>query len=431
MPPTILIGKPATTRLVVSPRDLAEAYMWKGYKHSNDYATYDSFATPNESTEKTCYETAEQLLETIIKSGQYELNRSFTTLWDPGAVWTKEAVWEVVYQRYDDASTWGGNFRYDCKLLNFYTACTELGGWGTLYLSWEWWMCYEQGDRRRDASGITAPVQDLIDKEGIVGHIRQLADGSYVSTHPYLQQDILQNSQTIGYKKNADGEKAPNIWSLKWWRTTRADWGAHFIAPLQVYYKRYANIMLDYAECRFRNHGADDTQDWQYINQLRNRAFGNLEVGHKAELTAIYLPYYSEQFEKYYTDSKVPTEYPIPFQTEAVNVPDAHTYYTQVKTETGMTSPVWLVALTMERRKEFNAEFCLKFDLQRSGVFEDYINHVYPKGVGYPDSDNRSMDDYHYYRAWDHDNRKLLFPIPNDEILKNDDISTSDQNAGY
>lgn len=406
---------------------LAEAYMWKAYKHSADYATYDTFATPDESVETSSYLIAEELLKSIIDSGQYELNPSFTTLWDPGAVWTKEALWEVVYQRYDNGGAWGGQFNYDCKLLNFYCACPDLGGWGTLYLSWEWWMSYEDGDRRRDASGITAPVTDLIQEKGEVGHIRQLSDGTYVSTHPYLQQDITHST----YKRDAEGEKAPAIWSLKWWRTTRADWGQHYISPLQIYYKRYANVLLDYAECRFRNHGADDATGWEYIAQIRDRAFGNREVGRKAELTAIYLPYYQEQFNNYYTDRPAPTEYPIPFQEEAVTVPDARTYYTQVKNETGMNSPVWLVALTMERRKEFNAEFCLKFDLQRSGVFEDYINHVYPKNVGYPDSDPAALNDYHYYRSWDHNNRRLLFPIPNNEILKNDAISTEDQNAGY
>ena len=70
---------------------LAEAYMWKAYKHSADYATYDTFATPDESVETSSYLIAEELLKSIIDSGQYELNPSFTTLWDPGAVWTKEA----------------------------------------------------------------------------------------------------------------------------------------------------------------------------------------------------------------------------------------------------------------------------------------------------------------------------------------------------
>ncbi len=133
---------------------LAEAYMWKAYKHSADYATYDTFATPDESVETSSYLIAEELLKSIIDSGQYELNPSFTTLWDPGAVWTKEALWEVVYQRYDNGGAWGGQFNYDCKLLNFYCACPDLGGWGTLYLSWEWWMSYEDGDRRRDASAL-------------------------------------------------------------------------------------------------------------------------------------------------------------------------------------------------------------------------------------------------------------------------------------
>ena len=58
-----------------------------------------------------------------------------------------------------------------------------------------------------------------------------------------------------------------------------------------------------------------------------------------------------------------PTTYPLPFNTATVTVPDAQTYYTALKATKGFTSPVWLVALGMERRKEFNAEWCLAQDL--------------------------------------------------------------------
>src|SRR5664280_2676721 len=87
------------------------------------------------------------------------------------------------------------------------------------------------------------------------------------------------------------GEAAPSIWTLKYFRTTRANYQAPW-APQQIYYKRYSNVLLDRAECLFHLNGASDATAWGYINQIRDRAWGNQEVGKAAALTATYLPYY-------------------------------------------------------------------------------------------------------------------------------------------
>jgi hypothetical protein len=317
-----------------------------------------------------------------------------------------------------------------------FVAPPSVGGWGTLYLSWEWWSCYEPGDKRREASAVTGKVTNI--------------DPAWQSdtTIGYGYNPYNQIKYTVGDKLNThyhflmNGEAAPSIWTLKYFRATRANYQAPW-APQQIYYKRYANVLLDRAECLFHLNGADDATAWGYINQIRDRAWGNQEVGKTDALTSTYLPYYQKMatffISKGANDSvkgyphgqfpiSIPTTYPIPFNTATVPVPDAQTYYTQLKADKGFASPVWLVALGQERRKEFNAEWCLAQDLIRSGFIEDHININYPKGVGYPNTDPLVQDDYHTDRTFDFVLQKMDMPIPTDEMLKN---NLCDQNDAY
>lgn len=79
------------------------------------------------------------------------------------------------------------------------------------------------------------------------------------------------------------------------WRTASANykgWADGHWSPTPIYWKRLPNVMLDYAECCFRT--GNEAEGWAQINTLRNRAFGLLEDGNEAALTAKYLPYYNE-----------------------------------------------------------------------------------------------------------------------------------------
>ena len=380
---------------------LGEAYMWKAYR------------VPAEAVAN--YTLAAAAFKQVVESGKYELNPSFTTLWDAGAVWTKECIWEEVL---DQGSQWNGwsNLTDAHDWVTYFSACPTTGGWGSLYLSWEWWSSYEQGDKRRDASGVQGAIPDLDPA---------LKSATNYGYNPYLQQSIIDGDKlTSHFHFYKDGEAAPSIWSLKLWRSCRADWTAMW-GPQQLYYKRYANVLLDYAECLFRL-GGKDTEAWGYINQIRNRAFGNLEVGKKAALTATYLPYY-QQLAAYYKAPAL-TAYPLPFNETTVTVPDAQTYYAAEKATKSFTSPVWLVALGQERRKEFNAEWGLAQDLIRSGFMEDHIIHNYPKGVGYPNTNKLVQDAMQTYRNFDYVHAKMDMPIPSDELLKN---PLCDQNEAY
>jgi hypothetical protein len=389
---------------------LGEAYMWKAYR------------VPDQATAN--YTLADAALLQVIQSGKYELNSSFTTLYDPGAVWTKECIWEEVL---DEGSQWNqwSNLSQAHNWMVHFVAPPSVGGWGTLYLSWEWWSCYEPGDKRREASAVTGKVtgiNPLWKSPKTIGY----------GYNPYNQVNYsVGDSLNTHYHFLMSGEAAPSIWTLKYFRTTRANYQAPW-APQQIYYKRYANVLLDRAECLFHLTDGNNATAWGYINQLRDRAWGNLEVGKTAALTATYLPYYQNMAQFFIgngaTDIVKPTTYPQPFNTATVTVPDAKTYYTALKTTKGFASPVWLVALGQERRKEFNAEWCLAQDLIRSGFIEDHININYPKGVGYPNTNPLVQDSYNTNRTFDFILNRMDMPIPTDEILKN---KLCDQNAAY
>src|SRR5450759_3726527 len=80
---------------------------------------------------------------------------------------------------------WTGGTTTDAKdWVTYFTAGPAVGGWGSLYLSWEWWSSYEAGDKRRDASGVTAGVP------GIDPAWKSATNYGY---NPYLQQSIITN----------------------------------------------------------------------------------------------------------------------------------------------------------------------------------------------------------------------------------------------
>lgn len=394
----------------------ADAYMWLAY-WKND---------------KSYYEKAKADLKEILEKGPYKLNKSFATLWDPQSAWGPECIWAEVL---DEGSNWNGWSDFTAKFnLKWYVACPENGGWGSLYLSWEWYSCYEHGDKRRDGSCCTGAVpEEDLQKYGI-----EKSDNVW-GWNPYTQEVLGKTDGTTATKQLHfnNGEWAPAIWTTKLWRASSADinsWGMGMWIPSIIYWKRLPNVMLDYAECCFNT--GDEATGWDMINQLRERAFGNLEVGAEAEY-AKNTAYYN-QLAKFYTGSDAAKDYfkghalfkddrgyPIPFNTAKVTVPDAKEYYTQLKAKKGFESEVWKVAVNEERRKEFNCEWSLCPDMHRSGYLGDHINHNYPKDATKGDA----LKDYPWTpRSYDYSEDKMVMPIPSDELVKN---PACDQNPGY
>ena len=407
---------------------LADAYMWKAYR------------CPDQASQ--LYLKAKEELKSIIDSGTYELSTNFATNWDPAGFWNKECVWAMCSDEGGQWSSWGADRTItfcNPNMFKWFTACRENGGWGSQYLSWEWYSCYEPGDTRRDASCATGAIpEDQLAKYGI-----EKSKVVY-GYHPYLKDSVgMKNDAGFVDKphKNAEGvvvgtktmqfhftngEFAPAIWTTKIWRNAYADgnsWGTQMWSPTIIYGKRYANVLLDYAECCFRT-GQDD-EGWKQLDILRNRAWGNLTVGQD------YKKYFAH-FNKVYDGngkSITMTEYPVGVLTATVTVPSAKEYYTKLQATPNRvgythTSEAWKVAVNEERRKEFNSEWCLCPDMIKSGYIEDHINYNYPKDNG--------GDDYANYpwskREFDFDIKKMDMPIPAAEIMKNTLLK---QNPGY
>ena len=226
----------------------------------------------------------------------------------------------------------------------------------------------------------------------------------------------------------ASADPAPTVWSSKHWRNGRGcDWSTGMLwLPDHIYFKRYANVLLDQAECCFHLNKADE--GWRLVNQIRERAFGNLEVG--KDLSK-YITYHQQIADFYgdqgHGDAVDLDGYPFPFNTQTVKVPDAQTYYAKVKADKGYTSEVWKVAINEERRKEFTAEPYLRSDMHKSGFLEEHVNTVYPKNT-LPAYGASVIKEWRTARDFDFSMDKMYMPIPENEILMNPDCV---QNPGY
>ncbi|MCR5361438.1 MAG: RagB/SusD family nutrient uptake outer membrane protein [Bacteroidales bacterium] len=409
---------------------LADAYMWKAYR------------CPEVADEN--YKLAKAALKSILESGTYSLATNFSTNWDPAGFWNSECIWAEVCDEGDNWSSWGGKYldTQNSLMIKWFAACPENGGWGAQYLSWEWYACYESGDKRRDASCVTGAVPEAdLAKYGIE------KSASVWGYNPWLQDSLGTKNDAgivVNPYKNAEGEwvgtktrqfhftngeYAPAIWTSKFWRSAYADgnsWGVAMWEPVIIYGKRLANVMLDYAECCFRT--GDENTGWQMLDDLRNRAWGNLEVGQD------YSKYYGHYNEMYKAvgNGKTMTAYPLPVNTAVVTVPDAKTYYTALQATPNRvgykhTSEVWKVAVNEERRKEFSSEWSLCPDMVKSGYMEDHINYNYPKD----NTEGDALRDYPWsHRVYDYDARKMDMPIPSIELMKNSALIQNDAYLG-
>ena len=409
---------------------LGDAYMWKAYRLTDGANGQQQDAAEAQN----CYKLAQECFKKILDSKTYKLNESFTTLWDPASAWGPEAIW---VEQLDEGNNWGKWSDITSKLmLKWYTACPENGGWGSLYLSWEWYSCYEKGDKRREGSCYTGAVPQIDPNNPAYDpKYEGWYEPAIYGVNPYLQEVLGKGATGTTTKQFHfnNGEWAPAIWSSKMWRTASANykgWADGHWSPTPIYWKRLPNVMLDYAECCFRL--GNEAEGWKQIDELRQRAFGKLEDGKEKELTDKYMPYYNSFAEWVGRDEgmsdggmfyKHRDEYPIPFGSTVDKVEDAKTYYTRYAAEKGFSSEVWKVAVNTERRKEFNCEWCLRPDMQRSNFMKDHVLTNYPKRNVEDLKDVPWTNRDYEYQEW-----KMDMPIPKDEIVKNPALV---QNPGY
>jgi hypothetical protein len=456
---------------------LGDAYMWKAY------------TCPEKKDE--CYQKAYDAFQEVINSGEYELSPSFTALYDATEAWPKECIWQVLLNTGDNYGSWDASQTANAKgWTGFYFGPTSNGAWGTYQMSWELYDSFENYlgtnvfDKRRDGSMVTATVPYEMWKEHptweqrvkpsdkwieankshLRGYVNKGTDeapdyqfdqaaydayaitaegdnGIYDPKHPIGFNPF--NQEFVGWCGYhwASNDPAPTVWSTKHWRNGRGcDWSTgNLWLPDHIYFKRYANVLLDQAECCF-NLGKD-AEGWALIKQIRERAFGNLEVGKNL---SSHIDYFQKMADFYgdqghgdavdlwtIPDPNIPERkeyhYPFAFNTATVTVPDAQTYYAGVKAAKGYQSPVWKVAINEERRKEFSAEPYLRSDMHKSGFLEDHVNTVYPKNT-LPTKGPEVIKEWRTARNFDFKMEKMFMPIPENEILMNPDC---EQNAGY
>ena len=448
---------------------LGDAYMWKAY------------TVPE--TANDCYQKAYNAFNEVINSGTYELSPSFTALYDAAEAWPKECIWQILLNCGDDYGSWDNSKHAGAHgWTGFYFGPTSNGAWGTYQMSWELYDSFENYldgeyagsyDKRRDGSMVTAtvpyemwkdhptweqrvkPTQAWLDAAKAAGYLRgyvkggsalkptytfdqatydayKITDegdnGCYDPAHPIGFNPF--NQEFVGWCGFhwASADPAPTVWSTKHWRNGRGcDWSTGMLwLPDHLYFKRYANVILDQAECCFRL--GKEAEGWQYVNMIRERAFGNMEVGKDLSSHVDYFQkladFYGDQGHGDFLD---PEGYPFPFNTEVVKVPDAKEYYTKVKAEKGYTSEVWKVAVNNERRKEFTAEPYLRSDLHKSDFLEEHVNTVYPKN-SLPEYGPTVIKEWKTARNFDFSMDKMFMPIPENEILMNPDC---EQNPGY
>ena len=429
---------------------LGDAYMLKAYRTGDN----------------SLYEKAKAVFKQILDSPEYKLNDSFSTLYDAAEAWPKEAIWQVVLNEGDQWGGWDGSKWSEAHgWTGFYYGAPANGAWGTYACSYELYDAYEDGDKRRDASLVTACIPEseldrISAEEGrdIKNHWKQtfkpeawLANpnnAKYIGT-PIAKQEgngVYDPNCPIGFNPFAQElvgygtfhrvptDIQPTVYSLKHWRNGRGThWEGDQWLPDHIYMKRLANIYLDYAECCFRTN--DAATGWKYINELRTRAWGINEDGKESALAQKYNKYFINLkevygdvgFGEYTLPENTDNWYPIPFGSHGNKPEDAQTYYAKVKAKMGLESEVWKVAVNEERRKELNAEWSLTPDLIKSGYIADHVNHNYPKGYGY-ETGEAQLNIWRTYRAFDFDIRKMDMPIPMDEIIKN---PACDQNEAY
>ena len=452
---------------------LADSYMWLSYRTGEDH-----------------YAEAKDVLKNIIDNGPYELNPSFSTLFDADEAWPKEAIWQEVLNEGENWGSWDGSVWSEAHgWVGFYYGAPANGAWGTYACSYELYDAYENYiddaeygnafDKRRDASLVTASMcKELLESFGkndmgqdIVKHWQQRftpkawlendKNAQYLEgyedrlLHKVKKATIDREDEgknvitynpecPIGFNPFAQewvgystphrekGDIQPTVYSTKHWRNGRGThWSGDQWLPDHIYMKRLANVYLDYAECCFRT--GDEATGWQYVDAIRNRAFGNLEVGKSKELTSKYTGYF-KWCASYYDDNGFgqwtsSDEYPIPFNEETVKVPAAKDFYAKWKAAKGLTSELWKIAVNEERRKEFNAEWSLKTDIQKSGYLEDHMEHNYP--MNYPGTSETGINQIYQwrtYRGFTFDINKMDMPIPQDELIKN---PLCDQNEAY
>ncbi|GHT08053.1 hypothetical protein FACS189426_02750 [Bacteroidia bacterium] len=435
-------------------RDILEWDPWRGDKGrvtkgmAKAYLAQAYMYMANENDRAGWFGKAKKELKDIIDSGKYSLNPCFGQIHLPGVYWQPESVWEIAFpehsamgwgrEGYTDAVWWPAQLK----------GAGEYGGWGPHYVSFEFCWSFEPGDKRLQYEvtqyGQYNPFVKQIAEDGATGATFAAA---YGPNFGQLGIKPTRRSAFVGSDNN------PNNSDAKWWRTVAGYKGREY-DPVSSTQMRLAQVYLNYAEACFET--GDEAEGWKYVQIIRDRAWGTYEPSAPKTMQGI-------------------NQWPFPFQLNedpSLKAPDAKTFYAGYKRSPGKisgvskkliggneeffpvyedqtyttsysykpyTSPAWKVALLIERRHEFFAEYSLWYDICRSGMAQEYLDAEYPQNnealVSQTISDYSFTDTYisnpHTIREFNHEKYRELYPLPFSEIMRNPALSDADQNPGY
>lgn len=363
------------------------------------------------------YENARKCYEQIIAGSGKQLDPCQGMVHALRCPDNYETIWALSYPELTLMNWSGGSYasNEDRRFAPMQTRPDEYGGWGDSPVSFEHLRSYEPGDKRLLYNIVGwGPAQD----------------GKEYKLNIFTKDSIC---LTPKYKTPFQISRSciPNVHNIKYWHTNEV-----FSAnSMQMY--RYAGMLLDYAECCFET--GKTAEGWKVLNDIRNRAWGNLEVG--VDVNA--------------NRGTIAEKFPVEFlNTEIVPVPDAETVYTEYKAKKGWKSPTWLVAVFQERRKEIMYEHSFWFDITRRGsdFAQEWLDVEYPKNGGatfyntvtgkyyVPEGNDKNQpwaDASVAERAqmipvtdrdWDWNPIHVVYPIPTDELTRN---PLCEQNPGY
>ena len=374
------------------------------------------------------FEKAKSQYKQIIEQSGRQLNPCqgmVHALRNPGSY---ETVWEVSYPELTkmDWSAYSYYSNNDMRFSPMQNRPDEYSGWGDSPVSYEHIRSYEPGDKRLLYNIVCWGLEnsDINASQAQDGksYLHNIYTDNYIGKTPNYQTYFQSTRSGI-----------PNAHSIKWWHTNQV-----FAAnSMQLY--RFSGVLLDYAECCFRTN--DAATGWKVLGDIRNRAWGNLEVGYNPNTDP--------------NNGTLCEEFPLEYlNTAIVEVPDAQKHYEEYKAEKGYTCETWLVAVTQERRKELLQEFSFWYDLTRQGndfvkmwldceypkngnaTFYNTVTKQYyvPSGTDFnqpykdaPDSEKANMIPV-TARDWDWNPIHIIFPIPTSELTAN---PLCEQNPGY
>jgi hypothetical protein len=436
-------------------RDIVDWQPWKNEKGRVTKGMVKAYLAQAYMYNKR-FADAKKELKDIIDSGVYSLNPCFGQIHLPGYWWQPESVWEISFPEWETMG-WGTESKYDAIWWPVQLKGNkEYGGWGPHYVSYEFCWSFEPGDKR-----LKYEVTRYGEKNPFVVKQTEGDQTIYDRFGPDFGMVGLQPGWRSAY---ITSDVMPNNSDSKWWRAHISYQGREY-DPVSSTQVRLAGIYLSYAECCFETEGGDSPEGWDYIQKIRDRAWGTMEVGLSQDVTP-------GLFGK---------EFPIELNRDAsVKAPDARTFYNSYKRAPGKiggtlkklvggdqlspiyeeteyytpynykpyTSPAWKVALVIERRHELFIEYSLWYDICRMGMAEEYLDAEYPQNSeqlvrqnipGYTFDPSTNPDGYsdvlitnpHTIRDYVHQPYRELYPIPDEELKKNPALTEADQNPGY